>query len=304
MTVDDFPRFYRAIHGFDPFPWQVRLFQQVADRGWPDVLALPTASGKTSALDIAVFMLALQAGKPLQERTAPLRIFFVVDRRLVVDQAAWHAHALRETLEDPDRSAGAGSEGIAVVREVANELKKFGARPLHVVALRGGMYRDDSWTQTPTQPTVCVSTVDQVGSRLLFRGYGVSDSGKPIHAALVGNDALYLLDEAHLSQPFLETLRAVESFRGGPWARQPVGGPFRVVEISATPQSEGERFGLAGEDSANDELRRRLDAPKPAVLLEPARFEAEAAQVAVKSMTGDVRVVGIVVNRVTAESLT
>jgi CRISPR-associated endonuclease/helicase Cas3 len=286
MTPDDFAPFYEAVHGRPPFPWQTRLARRVAERGWPAVLALPTASGKTSAIDVAVFTLALQSGRPLRDRTAPVRTFFVIDRRLVVDQAARHARELRAALEDPgDRP---------LVRRVAEALGRFGgAGPLHVAALRGGMYRDDGWARAPNQPTVCVSTVDQVGSRLLFRGYGVSPYAQPLHAALVGNDALYLVDEAHLSQPFLETLRAVQGYRGGP-----LGGPFHVVEASATPQSQGDRFDLGDDDHANAELSRRLNTPKPARLEEPARFEAEAAEWAARAVTGDVRVVGVVVNRV------
>jgi CRISPR-associated endonuclease/helicase Cas3 len=287
VTHDDFAAFYWAIHGYEPFPWQERLLRRVVESGWPSVLALPTAAGKTSAIDIAVFTLALQSGKALAERTAPLRIFFVIDRRLVVDQAAGHASQLKEALEAP------GASGI--VRDVAEALRRFGGPdPLHVCALRGGMYRDETWAKYPNQPTVCVSTVDQVGSRLLFRGYGLSEYAWPVHAALVGNDALYLLDEAHLSEPFLQTLRSIQMYRG----HSPLGGPFRVVEISATPHSRQEPFTLSEQDYDNEELSRRLAAPKPAHLVEVGKFEKEAADLALEARKDEVKIIGVVVNRV------
>ncbi len=50
-----------------------------------------------------------------------------------------------------------------------------------------------------------LGTVDQIGSRLLFRGYGVSD----LDAALVGTDSLVLVDEAHLSTALVDTVTAL-----------------------------------------------------------------------------------------------
>jgi len=78
-------------------------------------------------------------------------------------------------------------------------------------------------------------TVDQVGSRLLFRGYGVSDSVLPIHAALVANDALILLDEAHCSKAFAETLSRIKEYRSERWSSEPLQAPFASVEMTATP---------------------------------------------------------------------
>jgi CRISPR-associated endonuclease/helicase Cas3 len=290
MMPDDFAAIYEAVHGHAPFPWQARLARRVTEAGWPPVLAVPTAAGKTSTIDVAVFSLALQAGRPLADRSAPLRIFLVIDRRVVVDQAVEHAERLRRALEAP-RSL--------LVENVANRLRAFGGPgPLHVSALRGGMYRDDSWARAPNQPTVCVSTVDQVGSQLLFRGYGLSEYRRPVNAGLAGHDALYLIDEAHLSEPFLQTLASVRGYRA--LAERPVPGPFTAVEMSATPCSAGERFGLGPEDRDNPVLRARLDAPKPVLrLCEPAAFEAEAARQACEALgREETRVVGIVVNRV------
>src|SRR5205807_2233623 len=90
LTAAQFPDFYRAVNGYKPFPWQGRLVEEVvkANGLWPAVLDLPTSAGKTSALDAAVFLLALQAGESVHKRRAGLRTFFVVDRRVVVDEAA------------------------------------------------------------------------------------------------------------------------------------------------------------------------------------------------------------------------
>ena len=69
LTVDDFDAFHVAVHGKNadgtdkrPFDWQGRLLRQVVrDRRWPEVLDLPTGSGKTTCIDIALFALALDA---------------------------------------------------------------------------------------------------------------------------------------------------------------------------------------------------------------------------------------------------
>lgn len=282
MTSSDFAGFYKAVHGYPPFPWQEELLRQVLDKGWPETLNLPTSSGKTSAIDVAVFHLALEAGKSGGERKAALRIFFVIDRRVVVDEAAEHARKLADALASSTHDA---------VRPVADALKTFGARePLGVAVLRGGTYRENSWADEPNQPLVCVSTVDQVGSRLLFRGYQVSDGAKPVHAALVGNDALMVVDEAHLSQPFLSTLRAAE--HGG--------ASIRLVQMSATLSDSSTPFGLSENDWQNEVLGKRLRASKSGELRAPAKdFEAEMARAAQELATGEhISVVGVIANTV------
>lgn len=237
--AEEFDGFFEAVWGQRPFAWQRALAQQVLTASvggrpaWPEAIALPTASGKTACLDIAVFALAAQAHRidmrqPVQ---APRRIFFVVDRRVIVDEAFERAKVLAAAL------AGA-APGAGILRDVADRLRLLGSTelPLAVQALRGGQLRSDDWAATPLQPTIIASTVDQIGSRLLFRGYGPGRGMWPVHAGLVGNDALILLDEAHCAQPMLETLRAVRRYRG--WAEQPLPVPFEVAVLSATPPAE------------------------------------------------------------------
>jgi CRISPR-associated endonuclease/helicase Cas3 len=293
LTHNDFAAFFRAIWGFDPFPWQQDLLQRLATgedprrnysagRGkWPDVLDLPTGSGKTAAIDIAVFHLALDAAKGI-ERQAPLRIAFVVDRRLIVDDAFARAERLSQALgwsllddqEAKDLEARKPDladsicrvRGEPVVRHASlqlSELAGLNQPPLVARSLRGGAPREDDWARTPVQPTILCSTVDQVGSRLLFRGYGVSDRMRPIHAGLLGSDCLILLDEAHLSEPFRQTLEAIKRLRA------PDTAPFGFAVLTATPSIKAKQlFELGAEDYSNPTLSARVKASKPARLVE------------------------------------
>ncbi|BBL77196.1 hypothetical protein [Methylomagnum ishizawai] len=211
-------------------PAAVRLAKGIGAADWPDAIALPTASGKTACLDIAVFALAAAAlNTPATEPlAAPRRIFFVVDRRVIVDEAFKRArHIARALRGAPD----------GVLGTVAGALRGLAGgeawEPLACFQLRGGMYRSDAWARSPAQPAIIASTVDQLGSRLLFRAYGRSHKAWPIQAGLAGNDALILLDEAHCARPFLDTLEAVRAYRG--WAETPLVAPFRAVAMSATP---------------------------------------------------------------------
>jgi CRISPR-associated endonuclease/helicase Cas3 len=286
MISSDFAAFYRAVHDKDPFPWQMRLANHVLEKGWPKAISVPTGCGKTSVLDIAVFALAAQAGRA--DRTAPMRIFFVVDRRLVVDDVAEHAKKIVEALEKFEDPA---------VMLVAERLKRFqGGKPLDFAVMRGGMYRSDTWADAPNQPVICASTVDQVGSRLLFRGYGISPSRQPIHAGLIGNDSLLIVDEAHLSQPFLQTLDAVRRYQSEAWREAPARG-LQFVQMSATVEGG---FKLEAEDFASEALRPRLEAHKIAELKEAADLPREAAAEAERIAKRGACLVAVVVNTVAA----
>ena len=277
LEAGDFAEFIQEVHGYAPYKWQAELARTVCRTGrWPRYLDMPTAAGKTCAMDIAVFHLALDA-HARAGREAPLRIAYVVDRRLVVDGALAHAQRLAEGI---DRRGG------PVTRLVADRLGAFSpdGPPLDAVRLRGGMPVDNDWAATPSQPTVIVSTVDQVGSRLLFRGYGVSDRMRPVHAGLLGRDTLYLIDEAHLSRPFMDTLATISKMDDR-WEER-TGVPIRFMFMSATPggdaREEGDVFpppGKAGDLLRADEgLARRLGAHKLARLVEvPASADRSAS---------------------------
>ncbi len=284
-----------------PFPWQRRLFREwlcpseEGAAGWPKLIQLPTASGKTALIDIAV--LALSAGSPAARR----RIAFVVDRRVVVDEAARRANSIADRLRDaltvPD----------SPLYEVSQSLLSLGGdSPLVVATLRGGVVRDDSWARSPAQPTVILTTVDQAGSRLMFRAYGGHGPRSwPIHAGLFGRDTLLIVDEAHCAAPFCETAVAI-STKWQNFAEHQIGSSLSVVKMSATP-GEGADFEFDSQDRADPVLKRRMMANKPVELV-PVTADKEnhrlrlletildRAQLLIDSMSQGV--VAIVVNRV------
>lgn len=303
---EDFAAFFHAVHGYEPFPWQVRLTEHVVATGrWPTLLDLPTGTGKTAVLDTAVFSLAVRGD-------VPRRIVFVVDRRIIVHQAAERARAIVSAL-------AAGADPVATA--VADRLRALAPDPVDAEAhpplrwteLRGGIVRDESWALRPDVPAVLLSTVDQIGSRLLFRGYGVTRGMRPIHAGLLGNDALILLDEVHLARPFRSTVAAIRDRYRPTDVRLPE--RWQVVELSATPgevPAGSDRFTLGAEDrdaTRSPTLHRRLAASKPAVtrLVKTSGKDAEKHRAALAAavieeterlIVGGATTVGVVVNRV------
>ncbi|MDE0625097.1 MAG: type I-U CRISPR-associated helicase/endonuclease Cas3 [Bryobacterales bacterium] len=270
-AMPGFLAFYRAVNGRSPFPWQARLARQVEEtEEWPDEIGVPTGLGKTACLDIAVWWLASQADRRPGDRTAPTRVWWVVNRRILVDSTADHAERICQLLLDP-------APDHTALRSVSARLASLSAsgNPLEIKRLRGGFAAGTP--RDPSQPAVILSTLPMYGSRLLFRGYGVSRSMRPIEAAMAGTDSLVLLDEAHLAPHLRKLLPDLADCESG---AEPLLGSRsrpRLVSLTATGDPAGRsRFDLDDADERNETVRNRLDAAK-SVELRTAKGSPERA---------------------------
>jgi CRISPR-associated endonuclease/helicase Cas3 len=283
LSIDGFRDFFTALHGHTPFRWQTRLAEKACNDDWSDFIKLPTSSGKTACIDIVVFALAYQASRQKYAGeliTAPRRIFFVVDRRVIVNEAFERAAKICNRLEAVFKDSNQADPAFPVAAWLQSLTEHPKAPPLDCFELRGGIYRDDAWVRSMLQPTILTSTVDQIGSRLLFRGYGVSDRNLSIHAALTANDSLVILDEAHCSKPFSQTLEAIARYRDANlkndrtprWSEHSVASPFGFTQMTATPDALADDktvFELEPDDYIADPLlKQRHYCSKPVQLVE------------------------------------
>ncbi|MCI0429600.1 MAG: hypothetical protein L0210_03520 [Rhodospirillales bacterium] len=162
--------------GKAPFGWQKRLFEDhFCGSNLPKSLDLPTGLGKTSVMVIWLLAIAWQVANGGVH--LPRRLVYIVNRRTVVDQATVVAEHLRKTLK------GASADSPAT--QIRDLLAKLclepcdDASPLAISTLRGELADNREWQADPARPTIIVGTVDMIGSRLLFSGYGVSRRMRP-----------------------------------------------------------------------------------------------------------------------------
>lgn len=258
-----FPCFYRAINGRPPFPWQVRLAGNVGTEArWPAEVSVPTGLGKTACLEIALWWLASEASLDPSMRRAPTRIWWVANRRLLVDTTAEHAEYLACMLRKPERLDGEGTTGI--VASVAHRLRSLSAADstasLDVVRLQGGV--SPELPTDPSHPTVILCTLPMYGSRLLFRGYG--SRLRSVDAAMAGTDSLVLLDEAQLATRLARLIPALAEC--APAASDVIQiGRSRPVQVSLTATGNpgpGSRLELDRQDLRHPVVRQRLGATK------------------------------------------
>ncbi|WP_051822832.1 type I-G CRISPR-associated helicase/endonuclease Cas3g [Desulfonatronum thiodismutans] len=237
----DFAAGFSRLTGFSPLKWQTRLFTDCFSRGIvPAAVDLPTGLGKTSVM--AIWKLALDSGASL-----PRRLIYVVDRRAVVDQATTEAEKIKAA---------------------------YGDTALRVSTLRGQHVDNREWLDDPSASAIIVGTVDMIGSRLLFSGYGVSRKMRPYHAGLLGIDSLIVLDESHLVPPFERLMEAIETETAlyGPRGEvdREILPRFRLLSLSATGRArQGVVFSLnKNKDDLNDEIvTKRLRAKKKLTLV-------------------------------------
>ncbi|MBV9590549.1 MAG: type I-U CRISPR-associated helicase/endonuclease Cas3 [Hyphomicrobiales bacterium] len=249
-SLNLFSESFALLTGHSPMRWQQRLFEQFVLGKIPASLDLPTGLGKTSVMPIWLLARAFASKDALN--AIPRRLVYVVDRRAVVDQATAEAEKLRKNLQG---SAGHLKERLGL---------REGALPIST--LRGAHVDNREWLADPSAPAIIVGTVDMIGSRLLFEGYGVSRKMRPFHAGLLGVDTLLVLDEAHLVPPFADLLRTIER-DPSLWPKDRTPLPrFVVLPLSATqrewPVHGRTTFGLEEEDRGDDVASLRLNAQK------------------------------------------
>ncbi|GBD31887.1 hypothetical protein HRbin33_00848 [bacterium HR33] len=274
--IPDFDRAFESLTGFAPMKWQRRLFEKhFLKADLPNGCDLPTGLGKTSIVVIWLLALAQQAADG--NVRLPRRLVYIVNRRTVVDQATATVEELRKRLMAPETPEW--KQHADTLKAVAGALRYLCASDgsfLGVSTLRGELADNEEWKADPARPAVVIGTIDMIGSKLLFSGYGDGRYGRVHHAGLIGYDALIVHDEAHLTPAFSDLLRAVakEQAREANGGGQPgtVRRPIRVIELSATRrEGDGDVFRLEAEDEDDAIVQERITAIKRLYLREVPR---------------------------------
>lgn len=260
MLHEDFANLFAELTGNPPFPWQTALYGRFIAGDFPSSCDLPTGLGKTSV--IAIWLLALA----MAPERVPRRLVYVVNRRTVVDQASDEARKIREQIDKlPD------------VRSRLEALRvQIHDTPLAISTLRGQFADNGEWSADPARPGIVVGTVDMIGSRLLFSGYGRGFKSRPLHAGFLAQDTLLVHDEAHLEPAFQRLLLAIRQEQ----SRCRDFRSFRIVELSATSRGSDEPFRLTDGDKSHEIVLKRINAPKKLTLHEVSDSKSTADQIA------------------------
>ena len=270
-----FTKYYHTLRGRPRMLWMSRMFEDVIAGHPPRLVDLPTGAAKTELVVIWLLALAWFGRSTRGVPPVPRRLAWVVNRRVLVQQVFVVATALQEKLSNN------GEPALEEVRAGLRALCGENGDVLQVVELRGQIVADRDWAIRPAMPQLIIGTVDQIGSRLLFQGYGLGKWGRPQQAGLLGVDAWVAVDEAHLVPAFVLTLRQIRERCASPAESlpPPFNGifarlPFWLTELSATPglpaPSAKSPFRLTEEEKTDPAIADRiLAAASRRVLVKP-----------------------------------
>lgn len=264
LTFDEM--FASATAGMSPYPYQ----RDIADQGLPDLLQVPTGSGKSSAVVLGWIWRRLYHPEDSVRASTPRRLVIALPMRALVDQFAGDAQSWLQRLHLADHV------------------------DLHI-AMGGEMQSRHSWLRDMHRDSILVGTTDVLVSKTLNRAYGVSRGTYPLHFALAMNGSHLVIDEVQLAAQSACTLRQVHAFAKELRTAEPSG----LTCMSATVLQEaldtvdnpwpgqGSTVALTDEDRGG-ELGRRLRATKRILRLplEPGDYRGLAREASVRHEPG------------------
>lgn len=263
MEFETFDAFFKAATGHEPYPYQARI---ACASTLPDILDVPTGSGKTEAAVLASYLWRRIGPAGRNGDDAPRRLIYCLPMRTLVEQTA-------SKVQEWVRRTGLQSR-------------------FDVVTLMGGDV-DTEWRKRPEVEAVIVGTQDMLLSRALNRGYGMNIFQWPVEFGLLNNDCLWVIDEIQLMGNGLATTAQLLAFR----SKMGSYGPQRTMWMSATvnpawlrtadfdPDSCS-RIGVTDEDHCAGHLAKCLGATKTLrkVILPPHKstYGKKAAEVVLR----------------------
>ncbi len=222
--------------GVEPHPFQQRL----AHEGLPDVLRVPTGTGKTLAAVLPWLYRRRYHPDAGVRASTPRWLVFVLPQRALVEQT---------------------------VRVIEGWLDSLGSEVSLHTLMGGEDTEHREWKTRPEQDRIFVGTQDMVLSRLLMRGFAEFRGSWPMSFGLLHAGVQFVFDEVQLMGPGLPTSLQLQGLRDALGTATPCrtmwmsatldpaklstvdfGGPTTVVELDAADRA--------------GPLRTRLDATR------------------------------------------
>lgn len=187
--MQNYSKWFAAITQRKPFPYQERL--AVVPK-LPILLRVPTGAGKTAAVVLSWLWRRRYSKDASLCQQTPRRLIYCLPMRTLVEQ----------TYAEIER-------WIDQATELAQEVE---AEKVQLHMLMGGA-ASHRWEAHPEKDCILIGTQDQLLSRALNRGYGMSRYKWPVHFALLNNDCLWVMDEVQLMGAGLRTTAQLQGFR-------------------------------------------------------------------------------------------
>ncbi len=232
MNYPSYQEFFKQATGFEPYPYQLKLAEQ---QDFPQVLKIPTGTGKTSSIVIAwVWKLLNNADN------VPRRLIYCLPMRSIVEQ----------------------------VRDNINLwLKNIECDKIRVITIMGGE-NTLNWDLYPEDWLIIIGTQEMLISRALNRGYGMSKYRWPMQFSLLNNDSLWVMDETQLMGNGLYTTIQLQYFRekyGNFASTQSIWMSATIYNDIKTVDFEPEKdkvIKLSDQDYKNNNINKVLNAVK------------------------------------------